>query len=97
MIRITIITEAIKKFSDGPAHDDEALKCYMHCLLDDGGMVDENGNVLLEKLHDSLPEMMKPIAMKMGLKCLKIKGDTACERAFWLNSCWKQSDPKVYF
>lgn len=68
----------------------------MHCLLDEGGMVDEMGNVLLEKLHDSLPEIMQPIAMKMGVKCLKIKGNTSCERAFWLNACWKQADPKVF-
>lgn len=58
-------------------------------------MVDEDGNVHLEKLHDMLPDSMHDIAMHMGKKCLYPKGDTLCERAFWLHKCWKTADPRV--
>lgn len=59
--------------------------------------VDNAGNVHLEKLHESLPDSMHDIALHMGKRCLYPKGDTLCERAFWLHSCWKTADPKHYF
>lgn len=87
--------EAIKEFSDGQIHEDEALKCYMNCIFHEANVMDENGDVHLEKLHDMLPESMADIAMHMGKKCLYPVGDTQCERAFWLHSCWKTADPRV--
>lgn len=87
--------EAIKEFSDGEIHEDEALKCYMNCIFHEAKVVDDDGNVHLEKLHSMLPESMADIAMHMGKKCLYPKGDTLCERAFWLHKCWKTADPKV--
>lgn len=87
--------EAIKEFSDGEIHEDPALKCYMNCIFHEANVVDEEGNVHLEKLHDMLPESMSDIAMHMGKKCLYPEGDTQCERAFWLHRCWKKADPRV--
>lgn len=49
----------------------------------------------MEKLHESLPDSMHDIAMHMGKRCLYPKGETQCEKAFWLHKCWKQADPKV--
>lgn len=31
----------------------------------------------------------------MGKRCLYPIGDNLCEKAFWLNKCWKEADPKV--
>ena len=95
MRNIILISEAIKEFSDGEIHEDEKLKCYMNCIFHEAQVVDENGNVHLEKLHDMLPESMSDIALNMGKKCLYPKGDTQCERAFWLHKCWKTADPRV--
>ncbi|XP_050100489.1 pheromone-binding protein-related protein 6 [Anopheles aquasalis] len=92
-----VTDEAIKKFSDEEIHEDEKLKCYMNCLFHEAKVVDDNGDVHLEKLHDSLPDSMHNIALHMGKRCLYPEGETLCEKAFWLHKCWKQSDPKHYF
>lgn len=92
--------EAIKKFSDVEIHDDEKLKCYMNCLFHEAKVVDENGELHLERLAEGL-DMLKPeiqeIALGMGKKCMKAVGDTLCEKAFWYHKCWKTADPKVSF
>ncbi|XP_063709574.1 general odorant-binding protein 83a-like isoform X2 [Culicoides brevitarsis] len=92
-----VTEEAIKEFSDGQIHEDEKLKCYMNCVFHEAKVVDDNGDVHLEKLHDMLPDSMADIALHMGKRCLYPKGDTLCERAFWLHKCWKTADPKHYF
>nr|ANA52575.1 odorant binding protein 1 [Bradysia odoriphaga]AWC08412.1 odorant-binding protein 1 [Bradysia odoriphaga] len=92
-----VTDEAIQQFSDGEIHEDEAMKCYMNCLFHEARVVDENGEVHLEMVHELLPESMKDIALNMGKKCLYPKGETQCDRAFWLHSCWKKADPKHYF
>lgn len=78
--------EAIREFSDGEIHEDEALKCYMDCLFKEAHVVDEDGELHLEKLAthiEKLDEEMQMIAIHMGKKCLRPKGDNQCERAFW--------------
>lgn len=90
-----MLAEAIKEFSDGEVHEDEKLKCYMYCVFDETDVLHEDGEVHLEKLLDRLPDSMHDIAVNMGKRCLYPKGDTKCERAFWLHRCWKQADPKV--
>lgn len=78
-------------------HDDEALKCYMSCLFHEMEVVDDDGNVHLEKVQDAFGDNdeMHLILLNMGKRCLYPKGDSLCERAFWLNKCWKNADPKV--
>lgn len=90
--------EAIRQFSDGEIHEDAALKCYMDCLFKEAGVVDEHGELHLEKVvtHiEKLDEEIQMIAINMGRKCLKPQGENQCERAFWYHKCWKTADPKV--
>lgn len=95
---IPIFAEAITKFSDGEIHEDEKLKCYMNCVFHEARVVDDDGELHLEKLADGL-ELLGPeieaIMLPMGKKCLRPQGDTQCERAFWYHKCWKTADPKV--
>nr|AXS77544.1 odorant binding protein OBP12 [Sitodiplosis mosellana] len=95
-----VTDEAIREFSDGEIHEDEALKCYMDCLFKEARVVDENGELHLEKLAthiEKLDEEIQMIAIRMGKKCLRVKGENQCERAFWHHKCWKTADPKHYF
>lgn len=88
--------DAIKRFSDEDIfEDDEKLKCYMQCLFEKFRYTDDKGELHLGKVMDSIPEEYEDIALKMGSKCLKPKGKTLCERAFWFHKCWKTSDPVV--
>ena len=90
--------EAIKEFSDGEIHDDEKLKCYMHCIFVEGKVVDEKDELHLEKLQlhiEKLDKEIRDIAYRIGKKCLYPEGETLCDRAFWYHKCWKSTDPKV--
>lgn len=92
--------EAIKEFSDGEIHEDEKLKCYMSCIFHEAKVVDDKGDLHLEKLQthvEKLDQEIQEIAFNMGRKCLRPQGDTQCERAFWYHKCWKSADPKHYF
>ncbi|XP_035777561.1 pheromone-binding protein-related protein 6-like [Anopheles albimanus] len=89
--------EAIRRFSDQEVHEDEALKCYMNCLFHKAGVVDEKGEFHYVKIQDFLPESMHLITLNWFKRCLYPVGDTQCEKAFWLNKCWKQKDPVHYF
>lgn len=91
-------SEAIKEFSDGEIHEDEKLKCYMHCIFVEVNAVDEHGEVHLEKLQvhiEDLDREIQNIAINMGKKCLYPQGENLCEKAFWFHKCWKTNDPKV--
>lgn len=92
--------ESIKEFSDGEIHEDEKLKCYMHCLFHEAHLYNDKGELHFEKLQthiEKLDEEIQDIAFHMGRKCLKPVGDNQCERAFWYHKCWKTNDPKHYF
>lgn len=96
----TIVEYSDARHPDDAAHaatDIEQLKCYMACVFEQTQVVDRNGDVHLETLYNRLPDSMKDVALKMGLRCLKVSGSGPCERAFWLHSCWKRSDPMHYF
>lgn len=90
---------AVKEFSDGAVVDevDESLKCYMNCMFHEMEVVDDRGHVHLEKVQDAFGDNqeMHLILLNMGKRCLYPKGDTLCDKAFWLNRCWKRADPKV--
>lgn len=93
-----MLAEAIKEFSDGNVHEDEKLKCYMNCVFHEAKVVDDNGDLHLEKLLEHVERLgpeVNEIAMGMGRKCIKPQGDNLCERAFWYHKCWKTQDPKV--
>lgn len=91
--------DLIKEFSDGDVVDDENLKCYMNCLFHEMEVVHDNGSVNLEKVQDIFGDNdeMHLILLNMMKRCLYPKGDTLCEKAYWLNKCWKNADPTVIF
>lgn len=87
---------AIKRFSDEDIfEDDEKLKCYMQCIFEKVRFTDDKGELHLGKVLDSIPEDFEDIALQMGLRCTKPKGNTLCDRAFWYHKCWKTADPVV--
>lgn len=67
----------------------------MDCLFHEAGVLGEDDEVHLEKLHSMLPTSMQDIALKMGKDCLNPQGENRCEKAFWLHKCWKTADPQV--
>ncbi|XP_037028893.1 general odorant-binding protein 83a-like [Bradysia coprophila] len=97
---IGVSKEAINTFSDGEIHEDEKLKCYMNCVFHEAHVVDDDGELHLEKLVEGIElfgEEIEKIFLNMGKRCMKTQGATQCERAFWYHKCWKTADPKHYF
>ncbi|KAL5283418.1 Obp83b family protein [Megaselia abdita] len=92
-----VTEEAIKEFSDGEIHEDPALKCYMNCLFHEIKVVDDNGDLHLEKLQALIPDDFMEIAMNMGKTCKNPEGETLCDKAWWFHQCWKKNDPYHYF
>lgn len=90
---------AIKEFDSGMIHEDENLKCYMLCLFEKAGFLNDAGDLhiqrLIEHIEDNYSDEVQDIAMNMGKRCLRTQGDNQCERAFWFHKCWKTSDPRV--
>nr|ALZ41678.1 pheromone binding protein-related protein 3 [Liriomyza sativae] len=89
--------EAIKEFSDGEIHEDEKLKCYMNCLFHEINVVDNNGDVHMEKLFETVPREYRQKLMDMSQNCIHPEGDTLCHKAWWFHQCWKKADPVHYF
>ncbi|XP_065365377.1 pheromone-binding protein-related protein 6-like [Calliphora vicina] len=92
-----VTDEAIKEFSDGQIHEDEALKCYMNCLFHEFSVVDDNGDVHLETLFQSIPGSLRDLLVKASENCVHPEGDTLCHKAWWFHQCWKKADPVHYF
>lgn len=86
---------AIKEFSDGEIHEDEALKCYMNCLFHEFDVVDDNGDVHLEKLFAAIPASLRDLLVNASKNCVHPEGDTLCHKAWWFHQCWKKADPVV--
>ncbi|EDW84632.1 Odorant-binding protein 83a [Drosophila willistoni] len=92
-----VTEEAIKEFSDGEIHEDEKLKCYMNCFFHEIDVVDDKGDVHLEKLFYTVPNSIREKLMQMSENCIHPEGDTLCHKAWWFHQCWKKADPKHYF
>lgn len=70
----------------------------MDCIFKEADLVDENGDVHLEKIHthiDKWDDELRDIAKNMLNKCIHPEGPNACEKAFYFHKCWKSHDPKV--
>lgn len=98
---IRISADAIVRFSDVEIFDnDPKLKCYMSCLFLEAGLTDDDGQLHLEKLVDTvnlLDDTSQLIFLKMAKRCLRPVKTDACESAFWFHKCWKTADPVHYF
>lgn len=90
-----VLAAAIKEFSDGEIHEDEKLKCYMNCFFHEIEVVDENGDVHLEKLYATIPLSLRDKFFDMSKGCIHPEGDSLCHKAWWFHQCWKKADPKV--
>lgn len=90
---------AIEKFIAGPvpATDDPKLKAYMSCIFTDLNIVGPNGNLMLEKLLEQLPDSVKDISLAMAKDCMDLQGSTLEDQVWWLHQCWKKADPVHYF
>lgn len=94
---VDIEDDVIRRFrDDGDFEGTEKLGCYLHCVFREKGYwIEEKREADIMKILDIIPKDFEQPALKMGLKCLKVKGENDCARSLWYHSCWKRNDPSV--
>ncbi|XP_055325385.1 general odorant-binding protein 83a-like [Sitodiplosis mosellana] len=97
--RTGVSEDVIKRFSDGDEiFEDDKLKCYMDCLLQEKRFIMPDGKIDFVSLHESFNEDKEIhfTFIHMIRRCLYPAGE-GCDRAYNMNVCFKKADPKHYF
>ncbi|XP_053619309.1 general odorant-binding protein 83a [Plodia interpunctella] len=94
-----VAEEDIANCENGIFKDDEKLKCYMFCLLEEASLVDDDDSVDYDMLVSLIPEEYSERASKMifGCKHLDTNDKNKCQRAFDVHKCSYDKDPDFYF
>lgn len=92
--------DAITDYSDGETvdTDDEKLKCYMACMFEQGGMLDDQGVLHLEYYPPYIATMddyVRTVMQNMLDSCPNPQGSNKCELSYSLHRCWKLADLNV--
>nr|AXO78384.1 odorant binding protein 6 [Xylotrechus quadripes] len=75
--------------NDGTFSDDENFKCYTKCIMQESGIMDDEGLVDVEAAVAMLPEEYKDFEAIIR-DCGTKKGSTACENAWLTQKCYSQ-------
>ncbi|XP_049878071.1 general odorant-binding protein 83a-like [Pectinophora gossypiella] len=91
--------EDITNCENGIFKEDQKLKCYMFCLLEEASLADEDGIVDYDMLVSLIPEQYYDRVTKMifGCKHLDTPDKDKCQRAFDVHKCSYNKDPSFYF
>ncbi|XP_065164900.1 general odorant-binding protein 83a-like [Atheta coriaria] len=89
--------DAIVNCRKGEFADDPKLKCYMHCLMDQMAVVDDDGVIDEDGMIAMMPDEMKDVANKIIRGCGTKRGADVCDTAFQTHKCWYAASPKDYF
>ncbi|XP_045770619.1 general odorant-binding protein 83a-like [Maniola jurtina] len=94
-----VAEEDIVNCENGIFKEDNKLKCYMFCLLEEGSLVDEDGNVDYDLMISLIPEKYTDRVRKMINACKHhdTPGKDNCQRAFDVHKCSYAADPNFYF
>nr|AIX97146.1 pheromone-binding protein 5 [Rhyzopertha dominica] len=77
--------------------EDQALKCYMHCLLDELAVIDEDtGLIDIESYVGLLPDVVKGKWKPVMENCGTQPGADRCDSIFNTFKCWYEKDPDLY-
>ncbi|CAH2102598.1 unnamed protein product [Euphydryas editha] len=94
-----VAEEDIRNCENGIFKEDVKLKCYMFCLLEEGSLVDDDGNVDYDMMVSLIPEQYTNRVVKMINACkhLDMPDKNKCQRAFDVHKCSYAQDPNFYF
>nr|QDJ95966.1 odorant-binding protein 23 [Encarsia formosa] len=98
-----VATTDIEQVRNGTWPDARELKCYMYCLWEQFGLVDEKQELSLsgmltffQRIPAYRQEVQKAILECKALGNTFVVGDS-CEYAFEFNKCYAHRSPKTYY
>ncbi|XP_022911546.1 general odorant-binding protein 69a-like [Onthophagus taurus] len=77
--------------------DENLLKCYIKCVMDEMAIVDDDGVIDVEAAIALLPEEMADDAAPIMRKCGVIKGSSPCDTVYQTHKCYYDTNKEVYF
>ncbi|CAH1108949.1 unnamed protein product, partial [Psylliodes chrysocephalus] len=92
-----VAEDVIAKAKEGTFADDNALKCYMKCVLDEVGIIGDDGKIDIEGALAIVPEELKDIATPVMTKCGTQDGSDLCDSIFNTLKCYYESDKRAFF
>ncbi|XP_044007065.1 general odorant-binding protein 69a-like [Aphidius gifuensis] len=91
-------TEAlIDQVNEGTIVNDRAITCYMHCLFETFGVIDEDGELEVEMLVGMFPESIQDAGRELFNKCASQTGSDDCDKVFNIAKCVQQTRPDMWF
>ncbi|KAI7815679.1 odorant binding protein [Rhyzopertha dominica] len=77
--------------------EDHALKCYMHCIMDEVAVIDEDtGLIDTEAYVAVIPDFVKGRWRPVIEHCGTQPGTDRCDVAFNTFKCYYEQDPDLY-
>nr|UTN00813.1 odorant binding protein [Semanotus bifasciatus] len=70
--------------------DDENLKCYIKCVMQEGGVMDDEGLIDPAAAREIIPEEYDSDHELLLRSCSSKKGSTTCETAWLAHKCYAQ-------
>ncbi|KAJ2947832.1 hypothetical protein O0L34_g9619 [Tuta absoluta] len=96
----TEVAEAdIANCENGIFKEDNKLKCYMFCLMEEASLADEEGVIDYDMMVSLIPEQYYDRVSKMifGCKHLDTPEKDKCQKTFDVHKCSYDKDPDFYF
>ncbi|XP_049853474.1 general odorant-binding protein 83a-like [Schistocerca gregaria] len=88
--------EMLHRYADGETVDDDDFKCYLKCIMIEFNSLSEDGVFVLEEELENIPPEIKEEGHRVVHSCKHINHDEACQTAYQIHQCYKQSDPELY-
>ncbi|RZC40354.1 uncharacterized protein BDFB_011155, partial [Asbolus verrucosus] len=85
--------DVIENARKGSFADDDKLRCYMKCLMDQMACIDEDGIIDVDATIAVLPEEYQEKGENIIRKCGTKVGANPCDNAYLTNKCWYETDP----
>ncbi|XP_036338127.1 general odorant-binding protein 69a [Rhagoletis pomonella] len=74
---------------------DNRLKCFMHCMLDKIGLIDNENIIHLDNLLEIMPPEFLPMIEQLHTTCGTKSGADGCETAFLTVDCYIKTNPVI--
>ncbi|XP_055627828.1 general odorant-binding protein 83a-like [Toxorhynchites rutilus septentrionalis] len=96
---IKVDDQVITQFRDDEDYvGTKELGCYLFCIFREQGLWNsDKTDIDVQKMMELIPPEYEDDALKIGIKCMKVKGNDECSKSLWYHNCWKKNGPTFYY